>query len=105
MADDRKVCVVTGVNGYLGSALLRLLFKEQDRLGWKIIGTVRNPTNAKKIEALTDYFGDKLKDTTRFEFAHLDLNDAESIEKAFTGATYVIHSAGEMGLWEKRSED
>jgi uncharacterized protein YbjT (DUF2867 family) len=42
---ERIICVVTGVNGFLGSAILRLLFKEQDRLGWKIRGTVRNPSD------------------------------------------------------------
>ena len=90
---------MTGITGYLGSAILKLLFKEQDRLGWMIRGTVRNPGDENKLKPLRDYFGDKLNDPTRFELHRVACEDLSTFENAFAGATYVIHTAAPVVIF------
>ena len=63
---DKDIIVLTGITGYLGSAMLRLLLAEQangNHKNWLIRGTIRSMD---KTKLLTDYFGDVLKDETRF---------------------------------------
>jgi len=93
---DKEVIVLTGITGYLGSAILRLLLAEQangHHANWLIRGTMRSMKNTAKVKLLTDYFGAVLQDTNRFEFCECDMNNEAQLKAAMTGAKYLIHTA------------
>lgn len=83
-ASSTKV-LVTGANGFIGlSTVLRLL-----QLGYNVRATVRNETYKKSIvETLSKHL-----DTSRLEFALVDLIQDDGWQSAMQGCDFVIHTA------------
>jgi len=72
--------VITGIAGFIGSALARSVLAQGDR--------VRGVDNLStgKLENLTEILGD-------IDFRHVDLLDLEAMKNACEGADYVLHQA------------
>ena len=87
-AGEKPLVVVTGITGYIGSwVTLKAL---QDG-GYRVRGTVRDKTNAAKLDPLKAAFGEEL--FGKLELVEADLLDEASIGAAIEGATYVLHVA------------
>ena len=96
---EKPLIVITGVSGYVGSSILKYCL---DNLAeeYRVRGTVREPSDLDRLSPLYDFFGGEETLLNKAEIVHLDLQDAESVDKAITGATYVIHTANPVGLNE-----
>jgi UDP-N-acetylglucosamine 4-epimerase len=83
-----KTWVVTGVAGFIGSALCEELL----RLGQTVVGldnfATGHPSNIDNVMALV---GDEA--TKRFTFVEGDICNPEDCKQACTGADYVLHQA------------
>ena len=85
MSDYRRTTVVvTGCSGYIGSCLTKKLCE----LGFNVRGTVRSIHESRKIDHLRDLC--PLNPPILYT---ADLNIKGSFERAFDGATYVLHTA------------
>ncbi|KAF7172376.1 hypothetical protein CNMCM5623_004584 [Aspergillus felis] len=79
--------VVTGVNGYVGSAVAKLLLE----LGYKVRGTLRAPK-----PWVNQYFEERFG-RDRFETVIVpDFEDLEALNRAFKGAAGILHVAHDM---------
>lgn len=74
---------VTGASGYLASHVIKALYEEG---GFKIRGTVRDPTAEGKVAHLKEHFPE-------LELFKADLLEEGSFEECFTGCNIVIHCA------------
>jgi nucleoside-diphosphate-sugar epimerase len=97
--EGKPKVVITGVSGFLGSWVLKTFVDSGD---FSVRGTVRDPTNKKKMQPLEDALGSKFKDV---EFVAADLNNAESLEKAIEGCEYVVHTASPFPPGNPKSDD
>mmetsp|Transcript_6783 Transcript_6783/g.5931 ORF Transcript_6783/g.5931 Transcript_6783/m.5931 type:complete len:349 (-) Transcript_6783:48-1094(-) len=84
--ESSKVCI-TGISGYLGAWVLKTYLDDGT---YQIRGTVRDPTNEKKIKPLKESLGESFD---QVELVSADLTDPESIDKAIEGCDYVVHTA------------
>ena len=84
--------LVTGANGFVGSAILHRLVAE----GHDVVGLVRKTSDLKRLHDLSDA-GDL---TARLRFA--DLADASSLQEAVNGCGTIIHSAAHASDWGSR---
>ena len=75
------VALVTGANGFLGSALVRMLTER----GYKVRALVR-----KRVESLAD---------DRCDFFMGDLRNVDSVLPAARGVDVIFHVAGVSGIW------
>ena len=89
MTDDSHLplVLITGITGYIGSHVLDFFLKDG---GFRVRGTVRSKTNAKKIDPLKEYFGE-LWD--KVELVEADITKEETIIAATEGCTYIVHPA------------
>ena len=87
MDSPKPRVLITGVSGFLGSWCLKK-FVECDQ--FQIKGTVRDPTNEKKMKPLEEALGDRFSEV---EFVAADLTNAESLHSAIEGCQYVVHTA------------
>jgi nucleoside-diphosphate-sugar epimerase len=71
-ATDGKLVTLTGISGYIGMHVGLALQRE----GFRVRGTVRDPTNAKKTQPIKDAFGDRFSE---IELVKAELLDHESI--------------------------
>lgn len=71
-------CVVTGATGHIGNVLVRKLYKK----GYEVVVFVLRNDNIDMFKELN------------IEYKYGDVNDIESLEKAFLGADVVFHLAG-----------
>ncbi len=78
-----KKILVTGATGFLGSAIVKSLLKQDA----KVRITVRKESSRKNIEGLDA------------EILEADINDRESIYRAVNGCTHVYHVAGLYRTW------
>ncbi|XP_047485902.1 phenylacetaldehyde reductase-like, partial [Penaeus chinensis] len=80
------VILVTGVSGFIGSHVAKLLLEE----GYKVRGTVRSLSNEAKVEPLKN-----LVPEAKFplELVEADLTKEEGWDKAVEGCTGVLHVA------------
>ncbi|TNV77191.1 hypothetical protein FGO68_gene5942 [Halteria grandinella] len=85
-----KVCI-TGISGYIGSQVTLSYLKDG---GFRVRGTVRDPTNEAKVGPLRKAFGEEL--FSKIELVPADLLDAESLDKAIEGCDYVVHTASPL---------
>lgn len=79
--------LITGVSGFLGSHVTNQFLKDG---GYEVRGTVRNASDAKKIDPLKKAFGKNFANLTLVE---VDLLKPDSMIKAIKGADYVVHIA------------
>ena len=96
MVEAKYIVTVTGISGFVGSAVGAELLRHGM---WTVRGTVRSLTNQKKIEPLRKAFGDKFSSV---ELVEADLLDLDSLRRAFSGSTYVIHVASPCDIREPR---
>ena len=87
MEGEKPIVVITGISGYLGSQVCMAFLQDGT---CKVRGTVRDPTNAKKVAPLKESFGELFD---QIELVKADLTNAKSLEEACKGATYVVNVA------------
>ena len=85
--EAKPLVTITGVTGYLGSTIAHDFLKDGN---YRVRGTVRDKTIDKKINPLKIGFGEYFN---QIELVEANLDDAESLNKAVEGATYVVHTA------------
>ena len=78
-------CVVTGGNGFLGSALCRALVERGD----EVVSIARKPSSELPA-SITQIAG--------------DIRDLTCLEQAFADATVVFHVAAKAGAWGKKAD-
>lgn len=83
------LALVTGVSGFVGSAVARTLAGQ----GWSVRGLVRASSPRAN---LADFPG---------ELAEGDLRDAGAVERAMTGVTHLFHVAADYRLWAPDPEE
>ena len=80
------VVLLTGISGFLGGHVALALLEA----GFKVRGTVRSKDKARKVR---DALSAQGADTSRVEFATLDLTRDEGWREAATGCRYIQHVA------------
>ncbi|KAI0492388.1 hypothetical protein KFK09_026659 [Dendrobium nobile] len=88
MSELRRVCV-TGAGGFIASWLVKLLLSE----GYKVHGTVRDPSNDKN-----DHLTKLDKATENLQLFKADLLDYNTLETAISGCEGVFHVASPVIL-------
>lgn len=83
---SEEVILVTGVSGYLGSHIAKLLQEE----GYKVRGTVRSLENEAKLEVLRNLVPDA---KFPLELVAADLTKDEGWDKAIEGCSGIMHVA------------
>ncbi|MET0270507.1 MAG: hopanoid-associated sugar epimerase [Sphingomonas sp.] len=81
--------LVTGVGGFVGSAVARALAAE----GWRVRGVARDGGAATNLAGFPG------------EIARADLRDAAAVARAMTGVTHVFHVAADYRLWARDPEE
>ena len=85
---SKPLVTITGISGYLGAHVCQQFLS----LGkYRVRGTVRNKDDEAKLADLKEAFGEAL--FKKLELRNADLMNAESIESALEGSTYVVHVA------------
>ena len=97
--DQNPLVLITGVTGYIGSQVLHSFLENGS---FKIRGTVRSLQNAKKIDPLKEFFGEKWSSV---ELVEADLTKEKSMVNAIEGCTYVIHTASPVPLENFKDEN
>ena len=98
MVEGLPIVTITGVSGFVGSWTALLCLKSGK---YRVRGTVRSTSNAAKIDPLRQSFGEFFD---QLELVEADLTDADSIDRAIQGSTYVLHLASPLTLVEPRDE-
>ncbi|XP_069998757.1 uncharacterized protein [Penaeus vannamei] len=83
---SEEVILVTGVSGYIGSHVAKLLLEE----GYKVRGTVRSLSNEAKVEPLKSLVPDA---KFPLELVEADLTKEEGWDKAVVDCKQVVHTA------------
>ncbi len=96
---SKPVVLITGVSGYLGSQVALVYLKDGS---YTVRGTVRDCSNAKKIEPLKKAFGENFN---RLTLVEANLDDKDSIIASIKGADYVVHTASPFPLKEPKNEN
>jgi len=94
---DEKTVAVTGASGYLGSAIVKLLLEK----GYKVRGTVRDPSNPNKVNHLVA-LPNAAENLTLF---HADLIEEGSFDDVFKGCHCVFHSASPLPSHEAKDPE
>ena len=81
--------VITGVSGFVGAHIFK---KFLDDGSFRVIGTVRDKDNVEKLAPLRKVVGEDI------ELRNADLMDADSLDKAIEGATYLVHTASPVSM-------
>ena len=84
-ADPGALVMVTGANGWLGGHCVKALLQR----GYRVRGTVRDPTNMNKVGYLKKLPGAD----QRLELVKCSLQNLESFQNAMSGVKYVLHTA------------
>ena len=103
MSDQKPLVLITGVTGYVGSAVLNEFLQGEAQGKYRVRATVRDMVNTKKMEPLIKYFGVEL--LKQVEFVNADCLDSNSIEFAVQGCDYVVHTASPVGRNPKDHEE
>ncbi|XP_047063612.1 anthocyanidin reductase ((2S)-flavan-3-ol-forming)-like [Lolium rigidum] len=91
----RKTACVTGGNGYIASALVKMLLEK----GYAVKTTVRNPDDMEKNSHLKD-----LQALGPLEVFRADLQEEGSFDDAVTGCDYVFLVAAPVNLKTENPE-
>jgi nucleoside-diphosphate-sugar epimerase len=76
MSEELPIVLVSGVSGFIGSHVCLAFLKDG---GFRVRGTVRDPTNEKKIAPLKKTFGEYFD---KLELVKADLNEGEAWKTA-----------------------
>ena len=82
-----KKILITGANGFLGSAITRLALKKK----FKVNVLVRENTNITNLENIK----------SKINFFYGDLRDISSLEKPITNSDVIFHVAADYRLWSR----
>ncbi len=82
-----KKILITGANGFLGSAITRLALKKK----FKVNVLVRKNTNIKNLEKIR----------SKINFFYGDLRDISSLEKPIANSDVIFHVAADYRLWSR----
>ncbi|KAK2354949.1 NAD(P)-binding Rossmann-fold superfamily protein [Trifolium repens] len=85
MSEDGKVVCVTGAAGFIASWIVKFLLQR----GYTVRGTVRDPSNPKKVDHLLKLDGAK----ERLQLFKADLLEAGSFDSIVEGCDGVFHTA------------
>ncbi|CAO2043851.1 unnamed protein product, partial [Urochloa humidicola] len=91
----KKTACVTGGNGYIASALIKMLLEK----GYAVKTTVRNPDDMAKNSRLKD-----LQALGPLEVFRADLEDEGSFDEAVAGCDYAFLVAAPVNLHSKDPE-
>ncbi|XP_062226854.1 anthocyanidin reductase ((2S)-flavan-3-ol-forming)-like [Phragmites australis] len=94
-AGDRKTACVTGGNGYIAAALVKMLLEK----GYAIKTTVRNPDDMEKNSHLKE-----LQALGPLEVLRADLNEEGSFDQAVAGCDYAFLVAAPVNLTSENPE-
>ena len=95
----KPIVTITGVSGFIGAQVCLDFLKAGE---FTVRGTVRDKNNESKIAPLRKAFGDHFE---QLELVEADLLDADSIAKAVSGSTYVVHTASPVVFNPKTDDD
>ncbi|CAN6236345.1 unnamed protein product [Urochloa humidicola] len=91
----KKMACVTGGNGYIASALIKMLLEK----GYAVKTTVRNPDDSAKNSHLKD-----LQSLGPLEVFHADLDEEGSFDEAVAGCDYAFLVAAPVNLRSQNPE-
>ena len=91
--DAKPLVTITGVTGFLGSMTAKVFLEDGS---YRIRGTVRDRSNASKIDPLKKTLGEEL--FGQMELVEADLLDEASIANSITGSIFVVHTASPFVL-------
>ncbi|KAL6844003.1 hypothetical protein ACP4OV_025676 [Aristida adscensionis] len=94
--ERKKTACVTGGNGYIASALIKLLLEK----GYAVKTTVRNPDNVEKNSHLKD-----LQGLGPLEIFRADLEDEGSFDDAVAGCDYAFLLAAPVNLTSENNPE
>lgn len=97
--DPGAKVLVTGASGYIAAHIIKILLES----GYKVRGTVRDPTNAQKCKPIKDLVPSKVEN---LELVKADLTD--SVEKwipVVKDCKYVLHVASPFPHKEPRNPE
>lgn len=86
-----KKILVTGANGFLGSAITKLALKK----GFKVNVLVRKSSNTDNLKSIS----------SKINFFYGDVRDYESIHKAIYESDVVFHVAADYRLWARKKSE
>ena len=87
----KKKILVTGANGFLGSAIVKLALKK----GFKVNVLVRKSSNADNLKTIS----------SKVNFFYGDVRDFESIHEAVNASDIIFHVAADYRLWARKKSD
>ncbi|KAG0527620.1 hypothetical protein BDA96_06G248600 [Sorghum bicolor] len=90
-----KTACVTGGNGYIGSALIKMLLEE----GYAVKTTVRNPDDMEKNSHLKG-----LQELGPLTVLRADMDEEGSLDDAVAGCDYAFLVAAPVNLWAQDPE-
>ncbi|CAO2043852.1 unnamed protein product [Urochloa humidicola] len=93
--EKKRTACVTGGNGYIASALIKMLLEK----GYAVKTTVRNPDDMAKNSRLKD-----LQALGPLEVFHADLEEEGSFDKAIAGCHYAFLVAAPVNFHSKNPE-
>ena len=86
-----KKILVTGANGFLGSAITNLAIKK----GFKVSVLVRKNSNYDNLKNIS----------SKINFFYGDIRDLDSIHDAIRSNEIIFHVAADYRLWAKKKSD
>ena len=98
MESTKPRVLITGISGYLGSHVCNEFLKDGT---YKVVGSVRDKTNEKKVKPLRDAYGPLFE---QIELVELDLTNEESILKAAQGCNFIVHTASPFPSSQPKDE-
>ena len=86
-----KKILITGANGFLGSAITKLALKKK----FKVNVLLRRNTNVKNLE--------KIK--SKINYFYGDLRDISSLENPIANSDIIFHVAADYRLWSRSPKE
>ena len=86
-----KKILVTGANGFLGSAITKLALKK----GFKVSILIRKNSNADNLKAIS----------SKVNIFYGDIRDFDSLHDAFNSCDVVFHVAADYRLWARKKSE
>ena len=97
-SQTKPLVTITGITGYLGAHVCLLFLKDGN---YRVRGTVRNASNAAKMDPIKAAFGDLFNE---LEIVEADLLKEDTLTAACADSTYVVHTASPF-YFHNQTED